>query len=98
MKNVPRFTITITHYHWSCGDGCCSDSGYKMYVEDHQPEVKGYGCVTEDGDWNMNRWAPGLIERSVKAISKKLNRDAVKGLDFNLIEDEKYSDDDYEED
>ena len=31
---TPRFIINIIHYEWTCGDGCCSDSGYKTSVID----------------------------------------------------------------
>lgn len=96
MKHV-RFTITLTHYHWSCGDGCCSDSGYKLYVEDHEPEVKGYGCLTENGDWDMNRYPPRLLEHALKRIEEKIGHVPVKGVDYTIEKEDKYSDEDYEE-
>lgn len=94
----PRFTITITHYHWSCGDGCCSDSGYKLYVEDHRPKVKGYSCVTENSDWDSNRWDKALIEHGVKKIGEKLGRSPIEGEDYRIVEEEKYSEDETFED
>lgn len=94
---MKRFTITITHYHWSCGDGCCSDSGYKLYVLDNQPERPGYGVVDEDSDWDNNRWPDSLRERAVEKIEEKLGRKAVEGVDYQVIEDDQDSDQDYEE-
>lgn len=88
----PRFTITITNFHWSCGDGCCSDSGYKLYVEDHKPEVKGYSCVTENRDWDMNRCENRLLEYALEKIQDKLGYSPVKNVDYKVVEDDEYSD------
>ena len=89
---MKRFIITITNYHWSCGDGCCSDSGYKLYVEDTSPLKKGYGHVTSNSYWDNNRSPKPLMESAIESISEVLGRLATKD-DYTVIEDDVYSDD-----
>lgn len=88
MKSQPRFIINIITYHWSCGDGCCSDSGYKLYVEDLKPEVKGHKCVIDNDDWDMNRCKQRLLEDALERIQEKIGRLVIK-TDYKV----KYSDD-----
>ena len=89
-----RFVIKLIDYHWSCGDGCCSDSGWKLYVQDNEPERPGYGCVVEDTDWSYNHDQKALLERGVEAIEKKLGRKSIEGQDYYVQEDYESSDDD----
>jgi len=91
----PRFTIFLTHYNWSCGDGCCSDSGYKINVEDNEPPEGKYSYVMSDGEWEFNRQPSYLIEEACRRIAERLGREPIKGTDYHICEDEVYS---YEED
>ena len=87
-----RFIITLTHYHWTCGDGCCGDSGYKLHVEDTQPGTPGYGTVTSYSNWDDNRYPEPLLETAIAAITEYLGRTTTKD-DYTIVEDEAYSDD-----
>ncbi len=93
----PRFTITLTHYHWSCGSGCCSDSGYKLYVIDNQPEIPGYGLVDEESDWRFNRYPNFLLKRGIESVQNKLGYKPIENVDYEVIEKEQDNDQDYEE-
>jgi hypothetical protein len=68
---MKRFTITITNYNWSCGDGCCSDSGYKVRVIDNSPEKRGYNVVYDNDDWDNNRNHETLLDQSIEQIEDK---------------------------
>lgn len=91
IKTMKRFTITLIHYHWSCGDGCCSDSGYKVYVTDKQPKKAGYNIVYENTEWDYNRNSDSLLEMALERIQDKLGRPVVKS-DYRVVEGDEYSD------
>lgn len=31
--DLPKLNFNVIHWHWTCGDGCCSDSGYRVECE-----------------------------------------------------------------
>lgn len=86
----PRFTITIAHRYWSCGDGCCSDSGYEMRVDDNN-QLRN-GCLISDSDWLANPYSDRLQKRAVEAIAEILGRSANLGTDYEIVEKEDYED------
>ena len=45
--NTSRFRIIIIRHQWSCGDGDCFDSGYKLFCQDF--ETKQF--VFSNVDW-----------------------------------------------
>jgi hypothetical protein len=47
-----RFEVTFTHVRWTCGDGCCSDSGYEVELLDRTPMEGSRKYYTVAGDWN----------------------------------------------
>lgn len=93
MKKSKRFTVTITNYHWSCGDGCCSDSGFKCEVIDNFPVKPGYSVVYDNNDWDNNRNKKYLLETAVEPLEDKnwLNRVATP-KDYEVIYDNEDSD------
>ena len=70
----PRFKIEIVHYHWHCGDGCCSDSGYKLRVDDTAPETLGHGCLLDNDEWDYCRNKNIRLEQALDCIAKELDR------------------------
>lgn len=92
MKDKPRFTIDLIYHMWDCGDGCCSDSGFKVEVLDN--EVKspygGPSIVYDNIDWDYNRCWKSLLETSLEKIEKILNRTPVENVDYTLT---KFNDD-----
>ena len=75
-----RFTITITHYHWACGDGCCSDSGYKLRVYDNKLDK----CVLDDDDWECHYDEEARLSEGVAAVMEVLGRIPIRGEDYEL--------------
>jgi len=92
METEKKFEITLTHYHWHCGEGCCSDSGYKASVEDLRPEREGRGITYENWDWEYNRDENYLLESAIEVIEEKIGR-AITKEEYILIEDDEYSND-----
>jgi hypothetical protein len=88
----PRFTIFLTNYHWSCGAGCCSDSGYKINVEDNEPPEGKYSYVMNVDEWEFNPQPSYLIEEACRRIAELLGREPIKGTDYNICEDDAWSD------
>ena len=86
-EDVPRFTITLTHYHWSCGDGCCSDSGYKIHVTD------GNKCILDNYEWEYNGNRDSTLDNGKQAIRDVLGRIPVEDADYTLVEEYEDSDD-----
>ena len=89
----PRFTVNITHYHWHCGDGCCSDSGYKLRVDEHKPEKRGTNCLILNDDWNANQSSDCLLDKAIESIERILQRSVKRGTDYRIVHNEEYSDD-----
>lgn len=75
-----RFDITITNYRWSCGDGCCSDSGYQINCFDNETGF----TVYEDIDWDSHsRWGT-LLDDVLKKIEAIINREPKENDDYWL--------------
>lgn len=92
----PRFKIRIEHYLWSCGDGCCSDSGFRMEAIDTLNNT----LIAENIEWRDNKRWGGLVERAVKNISKVVPS-PVKNIDYSIYfvtveDDNEYESDDLE--
>ena len=55
MAVYAGYKAIITTYHWSCGDGCCSDSWA------HYQIINPHGVVEKDSSWsgntNCDRWS-----------------------------------------
>lgn len=80
----PRFKIEIVNYHWHCGDGCCSDSGYNLRVTDIEPEKKGYGCLLDNDEWDYCRDKTRRLEQALDCIAEKLGRQPMKS-DYAVV-------------
>ncbi len=83
----PRFSITVTNYGWSCGDGCCSDSGYKLVVWDNA----GPSLLLDDPEWEYNRDQAKRITEGVEAIAEVLGHTPVLYVDYIVYEDNESS-------
>lgn len=70
MKHTP-YVITITNYQWSCGDGCCSDSGYKGKVHNRETGE----CVYNNDNWDCNRDRNDMKEQCIEALSHHLGHE-----------------------
>jgi hypothetical protein len=35
-KNLKKTKITIKDYHYTCGDGCCDEFGYDIFINDER--------------------------------------------------------------
>lgn len=79
--NEPRFSITLNHYMWSCGDGCCSDSGFKINTWDRQDKK----VIHDDDDWDAHRYYGSLLEISLNRIEDILGREPIKLEDYDLV-------------
>lgn len=77
----PRFTINLTYCHWSCGDGCCSDSGYKFQLLDNEEVI-----LNED-DWKYHSLDSRALDRCIDEITEILGRVPVKCDDYTIVED-----------
>ena len=75
-----RFKITIEKYHWSCGDGCCSDSGYTLECEDVHNKKHVYSV----DDWEYNRRWGYLFENCLASIRNILGYVPVENEDYSL--------------
>ncbi len=84
---INRFTITVTDYQWSCGDGCCSDSGYKLKVWDNEQNK----YLFDGDDWEARHDKDSRIAEGVALIEDEIKEPAVKDVDYNVVED--YEDD-----
>lgn len=85
-----RFTIKITNYHWSCGDGCCSDSGYKLSVHDNQENK----CIIDDSEWEYNHDEEERESEGIRAIEEILGRSPLIGADYEVENEYEDSDSD----
>jgi hypothetical protein len=75
-----RFNIDITLHRWSCGDGCCSDSGIKYICYDKQSKK----VVNEHDDWEYNRSWGWLFQISEDKMTKLLGRNPVRNEDYYI--------------
>lgn len=87
----PRFSIIVTNYQWSCGDGCCSDSGYKLAVWDNF----GPSLILDDEDWEFNRNEETRIEQGINAIKKTLGKVPVLYEDYLVYKGNETSENSY---
>ena len=92
-----RFTITIIYYSWSCGDGCCGDSGYKYRVIDNKAADPHYNIIAEDSEWEFTS-RESQLSKAVEAVETKLGRKAIEGQDYSVEEDYESSDDNNDDD
>ena len=72
------FTIRIIRYYWSCGDGCCSDSGLKLDIFQNKKLI--FSC----DDWDFHRDESSRIEQGIKEITELLGRTPVHGVDYSI--------------
>lgn len=75
-----RFYIEITRYQWDCGDGCCSDSGFKTHLYDRETKR----MISENDDWDHNRNWGNDYERYLEQIEEILGRNPVRYEDYDL--------------
>ena len=82
-----RFKIRIEQYRWSCGDGCCSDSGFRMEALDTSTNL----LVDEESEWDYHKRWGRLVERALEKISK-IVPNPIKDVDYSIyfvtVEDE----------
>ena len=63
MAVYAGYSAVVTTYHWSCGDGCCSDSWA------HHKIINQFGVVEKDSTWSdfgktyRDRWQ---LEKDIK--------------------------------
>lgn len=88
MDMKARFEITLTRYMWECGDGCCSDSGFKVHTLDHEETIYGNPSVIhENYDWDSNRSWEGLLEESLERIEEILGRIPKETEDYLIVKE-----------
>lgn len=91
--NKPRFTVDLFCYHWSCGDGCCSDSGFKIQTWDRQEQK----MIHDDIDWSSHWYYGPLLEDSLGRIEDILGKEPEKGEDYQLTFLSSSDDNEYED-
>jgi hypothetical protein len=79
-----RFKLHITHYFWDCGDGCCSDSGYKIKVVDSTTET----VIYENDDWENNRDKHELRKEGLSYVEKIIGREPFHNQDYTMSYDD----------
>lgn len=73
-----RFRIVLTECNWSCGDGCCSDYGYKILcLENGKP-------VFQDNDWEANKDKDKLLDECLLNISELIGRIPERPVDYTM--------------
>ena len=65
-----RFEIELIYHTWSCGDNCCSDSGYKCFVFDTLTREHVY----YSDDWEFNHNKDTVLQSALEAIEEQLGR------------------------
>ena len=87
-----HYKIEIIHYHWECGDGCCSDSWYFGEV------VNSKGLIVFDNDHGdmSTRSQEDAIEGCINWYShNKADGDTYEVIHYSRDE---YANDEYEDD
>jgi len=79
-KNL--FKIVITRFHWTCGDGCCSDSGYKLNIHHSDPKL---GFLYYSNDWDVYTYE-SRREQALQLIKDEIGVDPVKGKHYTIEE------------
>lgn len=77
----PRFKIKVIKYNWSCGDGCCSDSGYKLEAYELDEDGWVTKCLYENDEWKYNSYWGTLFNNALKEISK-IKENPIENVDY----------------
>lgn len=81
MKEKPRFTIELDCYTWRCGDGCCSESGFRCETWDD----KNKHLIYDNSDWSYNWYYGNLLDNALGKIKDILGRDPVRYEDYDIF-------------
>lgn len=63
MKN--KLKITLEHWDYTCGDGCCTDYGVKLYLNDKELEHP------NPEQWN-NNYIGQDVETALESVLREL--------------------------
>lgn len=63
MEN--KLKITLEHWDYTCGDGCCTDYGVKLYLNDKELEHP------NPEQWN-NNYIGQDVETALESVLKEL--------------------------
>lgn len=79
----PRFKIETQFHSWTCGDGCCSESGYSLSIFDnHENKI-----IHEDRNWEYHWNEERIIKDSLEFLEDLLGREPILNEDYILDSD-----------
>jgi hypothetical protein len=93
-----EYVIELTRYIWRCGDGCCSDSGYKVSIYQADDDGDYTKLIFSDDDWEYRPFSEDALKIALKHLKDILGIDAIKDVDYcvrKFVEDDDLNYEDY---
>jgi hypothetical protein len=79
----PRYKIVLTQCYWECGDGCCSESGYKVEVVDNQEDK----TIHQNDEWRYLTTIQSGYEDGFDFLKQHLGRKPREGKDYTVVDE-----------
>jgi hypothetical protein len=77
----PRYKIEVTNVYWSCGDGCCSDSGLTIICFDTLERK----TIYDSGDWEHCRSWGSHVDECLEKIMDVINNVPERYKDYDIF-------------